>query len=125
MTAHHHPVAGLTTEAGLLLDAVSARLDQARERRQADAPEPTPPCPECGRTGDGPSCTTGCPWCALLAVARGERPEVSDALLDAAVTAVGALRRLLDAAGTPRTGPTTAPAPQDPTTTGLQRIDIE
>jgi hypothetical protein len=54
-----------------------------------------------------------CPLCRLMAVARGERPEVSERLAEAGGAVVAALRTLFDGAGTPE--------PDEPR---VQRIDL-
>lgn len=67
-------------------------------RLSADLPTGSAtPCATCGR---GPAETTGaarsgCPLCALLAVLRGERPDVAAGLLDGALKGVIGLRMLL------------------------------
>jgi hypothetical protein len=112
-----HRVHGLRTEAELLLDALSARLSAARTA----APEPAEvaACAECGRPETTASCTTGCPFCTVLGVIRGERPELTRAVLDASTTVIGAVRSLLahlDAAAPTHGAPTPthgAPTPTD------------
>ena len=134
----HGSFGTLTSEAALLLDALALRLAAAQAgRTEARPPEPRPtPCPECGQVAgpESASCP-GCPLCRLLSVVRGERPEVTATLVDAAALFVSALRAALpDPAGGPATnpagGPATNPAPAETVTPpdgpgGVQRIRIE
>lgn len=139
MTEHHpgHPpaVGRLATEAGLLLDALSVRLAAAQAGRTASDGRPAGPspsaCPECGHAPANEAATcTGCPICRLLTVLRGERPEVTGALVEAAALLVTALRALWPE---PATGPagTPPPVPDEPSpavpegTAGVQRIPIQ
>ena len=125
-----HPggsVGSLGSEAAQLLDALALRLASARQQRADQQATPGPRsaqlrCPDCGgpidemgsfRPPDGPTTCTGCPVCKLLAVIRGERPEVTAAFVDAASTVVSALRSLLAEPGPdgpypPSDGPATA-----------------
>jgi hypothetical protein len=52
-----------------------------------------------------------CPHCQVLAVLRGDRPELSAALNDVLTTAVAALRQF---AGETPAGPPADPPPDDP-----------
>lgn len=66
-----------------------------------------------------------CPVCTALAVLRGQRPELSEALADLLTTAATALRGLARPEGEPapppaaRTDPGPAPAPAP-----VQRIEV-
>ncbi|KQS66366.1 hypothetical protein [Modestobacter sp. Leaf380] len=60
-----------------------------------------------GPAGDHSAECRSCPVCTALAVLRGRRPDLSEALADVLATAAAALR-----AHTPTE--TTAPAPQSP-----------
>lgn len=131
---HGHQVGPLAQEAALLLNAVSQKLDAARTAAAlrmeeaidiADGAEPTTPvCPECGRpdTTATAGCTA-CPWCRLLAVVRGERPEVSLAVLDAASTLVRAVRDLIPEPTAPQDVPT-ARAGDEPSPDRVVRIEV-
>lgn len=106
----------LRTEAALLTDVVLERLSALRgapaHRTAAEAgvggvvggAGVDPACATCGHDGRRADCA-GCPVCAVLAVLRGDRPELTVALLDGAITAVTSLRTLLEG---------TAPASADP-----------
>jgi hypothetical protein len=71
-------------EAARLLDAVQ---DWAR-RSFGESAHIATGAPEC----------TWCPVCQLIAVLRGDRPEVSDKIADATASVVVALRAVVDAA---------------------------
>lgn len=139
----------LRTEAALLTDVLVERLSALRGATRTAAematetatgaaagpPTPTgtpttdgggaavadPVCPTCGHDATRTDCA-GCPVCAVLAVLRGDRPELTAALLDGAITAVTAIRTLLDStarpatssAGTSPPGTATDPHPAEP-----------
>ena len=75
-----------------------------------------------------------CPVCQAMAVARGERPEVTAALADLLTTTASALRTFAESGDVPASGngPAAAseePAPEDddadaPPARTVQRIDI-
>ncbi|MDQ6657558.1 MAG: hypothetical protein M3Z00_04920 [Actinomycetota bacterium] len=72
------------------------------------------PCRSCGADPRQSSCT-GCPFCAAMAVLRGERPELTARLVDSALSIVGGLRSLIgdppaNAAGGGQHDHTTAPS---------------
>ena len=79
--------APLTEEAVRLLAAVQ---QWTRENLPAGVPD--------GHTG--PECRW-CPLCRLVAVLRGERPELTARVAEAGVALVAAVRGLLDAAAVP------------------------
>ncbi len=88
--------AGSTTTGQASGDPAPPHQDPSR--LSADLPAGTAtPCATCGHgsaeTTGGAS--TGCPLCALLAVLRGERPDVAAGLLDGALKGVIGLRTLL------------------------------
>lgn len=114
----------LRTEAAMLLDLLTERLSvlqqvadhQVEVGRAAAASAPAPAgspdavpvggvCAACGHDPSAVSCT-GCPICALLAMVRGERPELTARLLDGARTTLIGLRSLLG--DIPPTGTTPA-----------------
>lgn len=116
----------LRTEAALLLDLLTERLSvlqqvadhQVEVNRAAATSSPAPAaspdaapagelCPTCGHDPNSSSCT-GCPICALLAMLRGERPELTARLVDGARTTLIGLRSLLG--NNPPTGSTPASA---------------
>ncbi|GAA2012122.1 hypothetical protein JL107_06510 [Nakamurella flavida] len=95
----------LAAEAGLLLDVLAERLAALQPTARPavpDGPGATPdPSTPAGTAPDatpaaGPACTTGCPFCQVLAVVRGERPETAARLVDGALVVVRGLRSLLD-----------------------------
>ena len=94
MTDQH--LGTLAEEAGLLLDAVAARLEAAKGRAEEPA---RPVCPSCGH--DPAASCTSCPLCRLLAVLRGERPEVTARWTESALTVVQALRTAIAPPGEP------------------------
>ena len=79
-----------------MLDAVAARLEAAKG--QAEEPA-RPVCPSCGH--DPAASCTSCPLCRLLAVLRGERPEVTARWTESALTVVQALRTAIAPPGEP------------------------
>ena len=93
-------------EAAKLLDAVQ---DWAR-RSFGDSAHIATGAPEC----------TWCPICQLIAVLRGDRPEISDKIADATASVVSALRAVVDAAANPAEEAGAAP-PKPPR---VQRIDL-
>jgi hypothetical protein len=93
-------------EAAKLLDAVQ---DWAR-RSFGDSAHIATGAPEC----------TWCPVCQLIAVVRGDRPEISDKIADATASVVAALRAMVDAAANPAEETGAAP-PRPPR---VQRIDL-
>lgn len=122
MTATPPPPGPLATEAALLLDVLAARLSAVQPTVR---PAPTDGPPATGEHGpDGSVCTTGCPFCQVLAVVRGERPETAARIVDGALVVVRGLRSLLDhtphgnAPEHPRTAHDPAQPPPPPTTSG-------
>ncbi len=86
-------------------------------------------CPRCGHDPANRAGCTGCPFCAGLALLRGERPEAAATLLDGALLIVQALRDVLDRspgdAGPGAGGPVHAETAGPPGGDGrLIRIDI-
>ena len=88
-------------EAAKLLDAVQ---DWAR-RNLGEGAHIATGAPEC----------TWCPICQLIAVLRGDRPELSDKIADATASIVAALRAMVDTAAASHPG---ASQPR------VQRIDL-
>lgn len=100
----------LAAEAGLLLDVLAERLAALQPTLRPAVPDgpgappdPSTPAgaapdatPAAGHPPAGPACTTGCPFCQVLAVVRGERPETAARLVDGALVVVRGLRSLLD-----------------------------
>jgi len=87
------------------------------------------------RPAQGPAHADTCRWCPVcqaMAVARGERPEVTAALADLLTTTAEALRTFAESAPMPRHEPapdggTAAPGdpePDVPPAPTVQRIDI-
>ena len=93
-------------EAAKLLDAVQ---DWAR-RSFGDSAHIATGAPEC----------TWCPICQLIAVLRGDRPEISDKIADATASVVAALRAVVDATAShaDAAGHSAGAAPR------VQRIDL-
>lgn len=77
----------------------------------------TPPAGESARASSPPECQW-CPLCQLIALVRGDRPELAQPLADAATAAVAALRAVIDAAAPANTGGADRSSPQ------VQRIDL-
>lgn len=104
----------LRTEAALLTDVLVERLSALRGATAAGASttaaDADPICPTCGHDATRTDCA-GCPVCAVLAVLRGDRPESTAALLDGAITAVTAVRTLLDSTARPAASPAGTPSP--------------
>jgi hypothetical protein len=88
----------LGDEAVQLLDAVQ---DWAR-RNLGDGAHIATGAPEC----------TWCPICQFIAVLRGDRPEVSDKIADAATSLIAAVRAVVDAAAPSRTEQSRTPRVQ-------------
>jgi hypothetical protein len=66
-----------------------------------------------------------CPICQLIAVLRGERPEVSDRLAEAGAAVLGAFRAFVDATAPPGSGGDAPRPPADPEAAGrVQHIDL-
>lgn len=111
----------MATEAGLLIDVVLERLQQVR------TPDPAQVCGECGRA-QGVRCSTGCPWCAVVAVVKGEPADIPAPVVESVTTALTAVRSwLLGAAGNGQGAqdqdvPSSADEPSGSPT--MQRIDI-
>lgn len=137
----------LRTEARLLLQTVEDRLLEWRSLIPATDPaaqstDPTAPATgptaratdAAGSAADHPAAdhaehqgTAGCPLCTVLAVVRGERPELAAALLDGAVTALQLVRSLVseqseqsDPEGA-AAAPPTLPAPEPALPAAAQR----
>jgi hypothetical protein len=87
MTSSSSPHNPIADEAIKLLDAVQ---DWAR-RNIADSPHIATGAPEC----------TWCPICQLIAVLRGDHPEISDKIAEATASVVAVLRTVVDAAASP------------------------
>jgi hypothetical protein len=93
-----------------------------------------PPAPAAEGTGEGISHADTCRWCPVcqaVAVARGERPEVSAALADLLTTSAAALRTFAESVPVPpHEGPSDVPHtsgdadPDAPPAPTVQRIDI-
>jgi hypothetical protein len=65
-----------------------------------------------------PECTW-CPICQLIAILRGDRPEISEKVSEAGASLVAALRAVLDAAAA---GP---PRPPDEAASRVQHINLD
>lgn len=91
-------------EAAKLLDAVQ---DWVRRNLGAEGGHIATGAPECA----------WCPVCQLITVLRGDRPEISEKVTDAAVSVLAALRNLVDAAA----GSASAARPGQPR---VRRIDL-
>lgn len=122
MSGHREQVGSMATEAGLLIDVVLERL------QKVTTPDPATVCTECGRA-EGVRCSTGCPWCAVVAVVKGEPADIPAPVVESVTTALTAVRSWLAgaASGTaPATQeqdvPSSADHPSGPPT--MQRIDI-
>jgi hypothetical protein len=105
---HATPGAELRALAVLLLE----RLGPALERARAGAVRP-------GAAQPGAACAS-CPVCAVLALVRGERPELAARLAEHASALLDALAAALDEPATPAP-PGAAPAPAR----RVQRIPVE
>jgi hypothetical protein len=94
---------------------VAAVQDWARERFPAG--------PDGHRANSGAECQW-CPLCQLMAVVRGERPEVTARVAEAGTALAAAFRSLVDAAA----AATAAPEPDDQRSAGpaprVQRVDL-
>ena len=120
----------LAAEAAQLLDVLADRLatlqpaarasGPGEETREQDGPTPDQHAPTSQRGPEhdaGMICTTGCPFCQVLAVVRGERPETAARLVDGALLVVRSLRTLLDRhvpAGAPAPSPSPSAEPATP-----------
>jgi len=71
----------------------------------------------------GPDCQW-CPLCQFMAVVRGERPELTDRLVEAGTSLVTALRTLLDAAGAGGQASSSGSASASQEKPRVQRIDL-
>ena len=95
----------------------------------APADEAGGPAPEgCSDPAAHGAACRWCPVCQIVAVARGERPDVSAALADVLTATAAALRSFAAdvasaAPATPTGGPDTADAPETPEPVA-QRIEI-
>jgi hypothetical protein len=73
--------------------------------------------------GDGSHIATGapectwCPICQLVAVLRGDRPDIAEKITEASASVIAALRAVVDAAAG-------APAHRAPNAARVQRIDL-
>jgi hypothetical protein len=86
-------------------------------------PSPGMPCPTCGHDPQQARCS-GCPLCALLAMLRGERPELTARLLDSALATLHGIRGLIG--DLPATDPQAAgPQTADPQTGDAQTGDAQ
>lgn len=103
---------GLAGELRALAVTVLDRIEPALDRMRREEPE-------CA----GATCAV-CPFCAVLAAVRGERPELAVRLADQAVGLVEVLRTaLIEGAGAPTAGEPAAPDP--PAGPRVQRIPVE
>lgn len=104
-----------------------SETDDAEPAHGPGTPATQSVCPECGRGSAAADTVAGaaaepcaaCPLCRLLAVIRGERPEVTARWMDSALTVVQTLRSMIP-------DPVSAsPAPADQSAAGgLEPIDI-
>jgi hypothetical protein len=91
MTPDGPHIGSLNAEAGLLLDAVAARLNKFKTAvGESDLPEEA-------AAGHDPahSCVRWCPICRATELLAGDRPDIADKLADAALLVVGTLHALL------------------------------
>src|SRR6266567_789263 len=65
-----------------------------------------------------PECTW-CPICQLIAILRGDRPEISEKVAEAGASLVAALRAVLDAAAA------SPPRPPDDAASRVQHINLD
>lgn len=105
-------VGSLADEAGQLIDVVSARL--TRLRAEGAAVEPGPP--------SSHTCVGWCPICRGAEVLRGDRPEISEKLVDTALLVLATLRSLIPE---PPAAPAGDGVPANPADRPVvERIDI-
>ncbi|WP_353647834.1 hypothetical protein ABLG96_13165 [Nakamurella sp. A5-74] len=99
------PAAQATDPAAQATDPAAQATDPAAQATDPTAPATGPTAratDAAGSAADHPAAdhaehqgTAGCPLCTVLAVVRGERPELAVALLDGAVTALQLVRSLV------------------------------
>lgn len=65
-----------------------------------------------------------CPLCQLMALVRGDRPEVADRLAEAGNAMAAAVRALLESADRPSPRPGPQPTPDTGPRPRVQRIDL-
>lgn len=117
---------GPTADAGTAAEAGTAADPGAAETPLLDGI-----CPTCGHDPTRLTCS-GCPVCALLAVLRGERPELTATLIDGALSAMSGLRALIGEPSEGQESPSQSPPPADHGADGpgqapaprAERIDI-
>ena len=117
---HGHSVGALAEEAGQLLDVVTAKLTALRlegQQHQAEAP-PRDTVDEEHESAQ--PCVGWCPICRSAELLKGERPELTQKFVDAALLVVTTLRSLI-----PPPAPTQAPDSTDGDgSAGVERIEI-
>jgi hypothetical protein len=117
---HGHAVGALAEEAGQLLDVVAAKLAALRLEGQQHQAE-TPPGDDLGDDHEsGQPCVGWCPICRSAELLKGERPELTQKFVDAALLVVTTLRSLI-----PPPAPTQTRDPTDGDgSAGVERIEI-
>lgn len=120
MTGGHDGVGSLADEAQKLLDAATVWLTErsASEKVRALAEEL-----DSGLAVDAPECRY-CPLCQLIALLRGERPEVTARLVEIGTALLLAVRSTVDTGGD---GHAHADSPVDPERAArkVQQINVE
>jgi hypothetical protein len=116
---HGRAVGALAEEAGQLLDVVAAKLTALRvEGQQAEAP----PRDDAGEAHEATAqpCVGWCPICRSAELLKGERPELTQKFVDAALLVITTLRSLI-----PPSAPTEAQDQADGDgSAGMERIEI-
>ncbi|RJQ69614.1 hypothetical protein D5S17_30985 [Pseudonocardiaceae bacterium YIM PH 21723] len=107
----------LADEAKLLFEAIAGKADPWLQKMAAET-----------ASGEHSPATCGwCPLCAVLAVLRGERPELAVKLAEQASGLLTTLRLLVDqqTSGGPAPQQRTEGAPAQPTTVERIKVDRE
>ena len=118
---HGRAVGALAEEAGQLLDVVAAKLTALRvegQQQQAEAPPPD----NAGEAHEATAqpCVGWCPICRSAELFKGERPELTQKFVDAALLVVTTLRSLI-----PPPAPTDVQDQADGDgSSGMERIEI-
>lgn len=113
----------MAEEAGQLLDVVAARLAKIRQDGLPEAAQPSPD-DTSGHTAtasqaNSPTCVGWCPICRSADLLRGDRPELTQKLVDSALLLVTTLRSLIPTSAEPTE--TTADGDGSP---GIERINL-
>lgn len=132
--AHAGDTGGAGAEFRLLLETLAHRAEEFLHGLGADGDVTDGRAPR----EDGSEAATSrenCPMCAVLAVLRGERPELTSTVLEQLAALLAVVRRALDEHGrqaghsgatTGRTGAGSGPndVPEPDSSTKVQRIDV-